>query len=58
MKNFIRALIVGVIVGFVVGIICYAIGAIPHFTDLRLYDYYIGLAAGGITFLFRWDQIK
>lgn len=48
------AALVGLIVGVLVAVVCYLLGAIPHLDFLRTYDTAIGLIAGILTFLQRW----
>ena len=55
MKNLINALVYAVIIGFAVGFICMLLGQIPHLGFLASYDVLIGLVAGILTFLNRWD---
>lgn len=45
---------VGLVVGAVVAVICFMLGAIPHLELLRTDDVAIGTVVGLLTFLQRW----
>jgi hypothetical protein len=54
-KNFLEAAVVAVAVGFVVFILAGIIGGIPSLTVIRTYAGAIGLVAGVLVFIRRWD---
>lgn len=48
-------MLVGVAVGFVVFVIAAIVGGIPHLQVVGQYDGVIGLVAGLLTFVRKWD---
>ena len=55
MKNFLEAAVVAVAVGFVVFILAMVVGSIPHLEMIKTYAAAIGLVAGLLIFIRRWD---
>ena len=56
MSNLVNAIIVGVIVGVLVGLLCVLLGQVSRLGFLATYATLIGLVAGILAFLSRWDR--